>query len=145
MNDISIGDMLSREKRSFRPYQSGKVLALQMSKTLSYLLDEGRYNKRVRPNLGKEAVEVEVNLSIRSIGPVDELTQVSYKFVILQNSISFHSDLPLFTLNRVQLLTSLGVNILFVWLGCTFFTLCLLGKISASALRSLFSKVRQDF
>ncbi len=48
-----------------------------MSSTLSTLLNPNRYNKRIRPGIGKGAVTVEINFFVNSIGPVDEMTQVN--------------------------------------------------------------------
>ena len=59
----------------FLPYNTGAETAEKMSKTLDFLLKPSRYNKRVRPGLGKNKVTVELNMSIRSMGPVDETTQ----------------------------------------------------------------------
>ena len=51
-------------------------MAREISKTLSELLGP-RYDKQIRPGFGKKPVEVEVNLSVLGIGPVDELKQVN--------------------------------------------------------------------
>ena len=56
-------------------YSTGKELAKSISSTLRELLGE-RYNRQVRPGFGLKPVEVELNLSVLNIGPVDEMTMV---------------------------------------------------------------------
>ena len=69
-------ELLERERRSF--YRSGASLGQETSATLDYLLFESGYNRRVRPDNGNgrgEPVVVNVNLAIRSMGPVDEMNE----------------------------------------------------------------------
>ena len=67
-------ELLERERRSF--YRSGASLGQETSATLDYLLFESGYNRRVRPdNGGGEPVVVNVNMAIRSMGPVDEMNE----------------------------------------------------------------------
>ena len=67
-------EILERTRRSF--YRSGASLGQETSKTLDYLLFESGYNRRVRPDNGRgEPVVVNVNLAIRSMGPVDEMNE----------------------------------------------------------------------
>lgn len=63
---------LTRVKRAFAPYKTGKAVADQVSSTLDQLLKHSGYDKRIRPQLGGPPVSVTINLSIRSMGPVDE-------------------------------------------------------------------------
>ena len=53
-------------------------MAFQVSDTLDHLLQRRGYNKQVRPdNLGDGSpAEVELNLAIQNIGPIDELKEV---------------------------------------------------------------------
>jgi gamma-aminobutyric acid receptor subunit alpha len=46
----------------------------QVTRTLDGLFHSG-YSKQFRPGLGQAATQVEVNLAIRSMGPVDERRQ----------------------------------------------------------------------
>merc|ERR1711892_785937 len=61
---------LERTRRSF--YRSGAALGKETSQTLDYLLSESGYNRRIRPTNDGGPVAVNVNLAIRSMGPVDE-------------------------------------------------------------------------
>lgn len=61
-----------RVKRAFVPYRTGKKVASQVSSALDHLLLFSGYDKRIRPQVGGPPVTVVVNLSIRSMGPVDE-------------------------------------------------------------------------
>ena len=57
--------------------RSGDALGKETSKTLDYLLFESGYNRRVRPSTEADSpVVVNVNLDIRSMGPVDEMNEV---------------------------------------------------------------------
>ena len=58
--------------------RSGASVAFQVSDTLDHLLQRRGYNKQVRPdNLGDGSpAEVELNLAIQNIGPIDELKEV---------------------------------------------------------------------
>ena len=57
--------------------RSGDALGKETSKTLDYLLFESGYNRRVRPSTEADSpVVVNVNLDIRSMGPVDEMSEV---------------------------------------------------------------------
>ena len=77
------------------PYKNGKAIAREMSDTLDFLLGP-RYNKRLRPGFGKGPVMVELNMSIRSMGPVDENTQVS------KHCVNYQIGLYRVTLNRCE-------------------------------------------
>ena len=59
-------------------HRSGASVAFQVSDTLDNLLQRRGYNKQVRPdNLSDGApAEVELNLAIQNIGPIDELKEV---------------------------------------------------------------------
>merc|ERR1712106_27134 len=61
---------LDRRKRSF--YRSGAALGKETSETLDYLLKESGYDKRIRPINEDGPVRVNVNMAIRSMGPVDD-------------------------------------------------------------------------
>ena len=63
---------LGRVKRAFAPYKTGKAVANQVSNALDHLLLHSDYDKRIRPQFGGPPVPVVINLSIRSMGPVDE-------------------------------------------------------------------------
>lgn len=65
-----------RGKRSSAFYRSGKEVALQVSDTLDILLVKQGYNKQMRPDDGGEPVEVELNMAVRTIGPIDETKEV---------------------------------------------------------------------
>ena len=57
--------------------RTGDALGKETSKTLDYLLFESGYNRRVRPlNQPDQPVLVNVNLDIRSLGPVDEMNEI---------------------------------------------------------------------
>lgn len=58
------------------PYKSGKTVARQVSNALDHLLKFSGYDKRIRPRLGGPPIPVVINLSIRSMGPVDESRHV---------------------------------------------------------------------
>jgi len=73
-NEEDKEEILFRERRSLNFYQTGHKLQSEMSKTLDQLLGPN-YNKRIRPNYGGPPVLVELNLSVRSIGPVNEKKQ----------------------------------------------------------------------
>ncbi|TRY74627.1 hypothetical protein TCAL_06418 [Tigriopus californicus] len=62
------------KRKAFEPYKTGKELAREMTQTLDELLGP-RYDKRVRPGFGKKKLHIVLNMSIRSMGPVDENTQ----------------------------------------------------------------------
>ena len=53
-------------------FRSGAALGKETSQTLDYLLSESGYNRRIRPTNDGGPVAVNVNLAIRSMGPVDE-------------------------------------------------------------------------
>ena len=55
-------------------------MAKSISETL-YVLLGPRYNRQVRPGFGVKAVNVELNLSVLGIGPVDEMTQVGVSWL----------------------------------------------------------------
>lgn len=57
------------------PFRKEKALSTQISTILDTLFNNG-YDRQIRPQLGKEPLEVEVNIAIRSMGPVDEMNQV---------------------------------------------------------------------
>ena len=59
-------------------FRSGASVAWQVSDVLNNLLQRRGYNKQVRPdNLGDGSpAEVELNLAIQNIGPIDELKEV---------------------------------------------------------------------
>ena len=59
-------------------FRSGASVAWQVSDVLDNLLQRRGYNKQVRPdNLGDGSpAEVELNLAIQNIGPIDELKEV---------------------------------------------------------------------
>ena len=52
--------------------RGGAVLGEETSKTLDYLLFESGYNRRFRPINDDGPVQVNVNMAIRSMGPVDD-------------------------------------------------------------------------
>jgi len=64
-----------RQKRSTF-YRSGKEVALQVTDTLDFLLVQQGYNKQMRPNSGGKPVQVELNMAVRTIGPIDETKEV---------------------------------------------------------------------
>ena len=49
---------------------------MQVSDTLDILLVKQGYNKQMRPNSGGEPAEVELNMAVRTIGPIDETREV---------------------------------------------------------------------
>ncbi|XP_023321281.1 gamma-aminobutyric acid receptor subunit alpha-6 isoform X3 [Eurytemora carolleeae] len=60
-------------------YRNGKEVAGQVSDTLDILLDKDRYNRQMRPpgeNLDTSPVQVQINMAIRSMGPVDEVREL---------------------------------------------------------------------
>ena len=66
---------LRRERRAaVNFYRTGQGLQTEMSSTLNELLGPN-YNKRIRPSYGGKPVLVDLNLSIRAIGPINELKQ----------------------------------------------------------------------
>jgi len=81
-SDLTVDDMedfmeenTHRGKRSAF-YRSGKEVALQVSDTLDILLVKQGYNKQMRPDDGGKPVEVELNMAVRTIGPIDETKEV---------------------------------------------------------------------
>ena len=60
---------------SFQPFRSEGVLSSQISSILDTLFTNG-YDSQIRPGLGGLPLEVEMNVAIRSMGPVDEHKQV---------------------------------------------------------------------
>ena len=71
-----------RYRRSFNPYKTGKETANEMSRMLDDLL--AGYDRLVRPGFTKWPITVVINLSINSMGPVDENTQVRELFSCFQ-------------------------------------------------------------
>jgi len=71
-NEITEEDaiVLDRQRRSF--YRDGATLGRETSETLDYLLSESGYNRRLRPVNNGGPVQVNVNMAIRSMGPVDD-------------------------------------------------------------------------
>jgi len=61
---------LDRTRRSF--YRDGAALGKETSTTLDYLLSESGYDRKLRPINDGGPVQVNVNLAIRSMGPVDD-------------------------------------------------------------------------
>ena len=60
-------------------FRNGKEVAGQVSDTLDILLDKDRYNRQMRPpgeNLDTSPVQVQINMAIRSMGPVDEVREL---------------------------------------------------------------------
>ena len=49
---------------------------MQVTDTLDILLVKQGYNKQMRPNSGGEPAEVELNMAVRTIGPIDETREV---------------------------------------------------------------------
>ncbi|XP_040583595.1 gamma-aminobutyric acid receptor subunit alpha-6 [Lepeophtheirus salmonis] len=64
--------LVSRYKRAFTAYKTGQEQTQKVSETLDHLLVYSFYDKRIRPKLGGPPVKVVINLSILSMGPVDE-------------------------------------------------------------------------
>lgn len=62
-------------EKSFQPFRSERVLSSQISTILDTLFTNG-YDSQIRPGLGGMPLEVEMNVAIRSMGPVDEHKQV---------------------------------------------------------------------
>ena len=61
-------------------------MAKSISSTLKVLLGP-RYNRQVRPGFGKKPVDVELNMSVLNIGPVDEMTQVGGTFAKMTSTL----------------------------------------------------------
>jgi len=60
-------------------YRSGAELEEQVSHTLDYLLDKDRYNKQMRPPGHPDLLSpvlVQINMAIRSMGPIDETREM---------------------------------------------------------------------
>ena len=66
------GESEARERREVLPAWEKGSLAKTVSLTLDQLFVGSGYDKRLRPGEGGEATQVEVNMAIRSMGPVDE-------------------------------------------------------------------------
>lgn len=71
---------LNRTKRaagspSFQPFRNERELSKQISSILDTLFNSG-YDHQIRPRVGTQPLEVEVNIAIRSMGPVDEQKQI---------------------------------------------------------------------
>ncbi len=60
---------------AFQPFRSERVLSGQISSILDQLFNSG-YNQRIRPGLGGPPLDVEINVAVRSVGPVDEQRQI---------------------------------------------------------------------
>ena len=58
------------------PQWERKALARRMSDTLDHLFMETNYDKKLRPDFGGPPTVVDVNMVIRSMGPVDEQRQM---------------------------------------------------------------------
>ena len=74
----SLTDILNRrlrERRSIAPSWEKKEAAQKVTETLDYLFAESTYDKRFRPGFGGPPTNIEVNIFIRSMGPVDESLQ----------------------------------------------------------------------
>ena len=68
-------DPKDRVKRAFQPFRSERELSKQISTILDELLVESGYDRQIRPQISGPPLEVEVNVAIRSMGPVDETSQ----------------------------------------------------------------------
>merc|ERR1711892_942193 len=68
-------DRRLRERRSIAPSWEKKEAAQKVTQTLDTLFAETRYDKRFRPGFGGPPTNIEVNIFIRSMGPVDESLQ----------------------------------------------------------------------
>ena len=62
--------------RSFQPYRQERLLSSQISTILDTLFIHSGYDRQIRPGLGGPPLDVEMNIAIRSMGPVDEQSQV---------------------------------------------------------------------
>ena len=74
----SLTDILDRrlrERRSIVPSWEKKEAAKKVTQTLDTLFEENTYDKRFRPGFGGPPTNIEVNIFIRSMGPVDESLQ----------------------------------------------------------------------
>ena len=64
-----------KTRRSIAPSWEKKELAQKISQTLDTLFSEETYDRRFRPGFGGSPTNIEVNIFIRSMGPVDESFQ----------------------------------------------------------------------
>ena len=99
-------------------YSDTKGLADRVSKTLDELFGAG-YNIQFRPGIGVHPTEVEVNIAIRSMGPVDETKE---KFTLDCYFRQYWTD-PRLSFNE-SVLDELAMNWQFldkIWRPDTFF------------------------
>ena len=94
-----------RDRRSIAPSWEKKEAAKKVTQTLDRLFAEKTYDKRFRPGFGGPPTNIEVNIFIRSMGPVDESFQkftfdcyFRQKWTDLRlvfNSTSVNQELPM--------------------------------------------------
>ena len=109
---------ISIRKRREVHYEDTKGLGDRVSKTLNELFGAG-YNMQFRPGIGVHPTEVEVNLAIRSMGPVDETKE---KFTLDCYFRQYWTD-PRLSFNE-SVLDELAMNWQFldkIWRPDTFF------------------------
>ncbi|ODM90107.1 Gamma-aminobutyric acid receptor subunit alpha-6 [Orchesella cincta] len=123
-------------------------IELELSKHVTNLLDgllkEDRYDKRIRPNFGGPPVTIEVNMYIKSLGPVSETDEVYsmdcyFRQMWVDNRLKFNAS--------ATGLSEFSMNWLFldkVWKPDTYFVNGKKSYLHSITVPNKFLRLRQD-
>ncbi|CAL8119985.1 unnamed protein product [Orchesella dallaii] len=121
-----------------------KELSKHVTNLLDGLLKEDRYDKRIRPNFGGPPVTIEVNMYIKSLGPVSETEEVYsldcyFRQMWVDNRLKFNAS--------ATGLSEFSMNWLFldkVWKPDTYFVNGKKSYLHSITVPNKFLRLRQD-